>query len=87
LVVSKCALSEGRQRKRSAQIISGRSRFSSFLLVDRRLSSMCHFATDEPSANVYLDDETTLYTNTSHKGLLCSFTLCNPLSRFQEKWP
>ena len=61
-VVSKCALREGRQRERSAQVIPGRSRFGSLLLVDHRLSSLCHFATNEPSANVYLDGETTLYT-------------------------
>ena len=53
---------EGVRRKRSAQVIPGRSRFGSFLLVDHRLSSLCHFATNEPSANVYLDGETTPYT-------------------------
>ena len=42
----------GRQRERSAQVIPGRSCFGSFLLVDHRLSSLCHFATNEPSANV-----------------------------------
>ena len=61
-VVGKCALREGRQRERSAQVIPRRSRFGSLLLVDHRLSSLCHFATNEPSANVYLDGETTLYT-------------------------
>ena len=61
-VVSKCALREGRQRERSAQVIPRRSRFGSLLLVDHRLSSLCHFATNEPSANVYLGGKTTLYT-------------------------
>ncbi|EOS66561.1 hypothetical protein C816_00702 [Oscillibacter sp. 1-3] len=61
-VVSKCALREGRQGERSAQVIPGRSRFDPLLLVDHCLSSLCHSATNEPSANVYLDDETTLYT-------------------------
>ena len=42
----------GRQRERSAQVIPGRSCFGSFLLVDHRLSSLFHFATNEPSANV-----------------------------------
>ena len=36
LVVSKCALAEGRQRERSAQAIPGRSRFDSLLLVNHR---------------------------------------------------
>ena len=40
----------------------GRSRFGSLLLVDHRLSDLRHLATNEPSANVYLDGETTLYT-------------------------
>ena len=44
-VVSKCALREGRQRERSAQVIPGCSRFSSLLLVDHRPSSLCHLAT------------------------------------------
>ena len=61
-VVSKCALREGRQRERSAQAIPGGSRFGSLLLVNHRLSSLCHSATNEPSANVYLGGETTLYT-------------------------
>ena len=61
-VVSKCALREGRQRERSTQVIPGRSPFGSLLLVDHRLSGLCHFATNEPSANVYLGGETTLYT-------------------------
>lgn len=61
-VVSKCALREGRQKERSTQVIPGRSPFGSLLLVDHRLSGLCHFATNEPSANVYLDGETTLYT-------------------------
>ncbi len=50
LVVSKCALSRGPQRERSAQAIPGRSRFGSLLLVDHLLSSLCHSATNEPSA-------------------------------------
>ena len=61
-VVSKCALREGRQRERSTQVIPGRSPFGSLLLVDHRLSGLCHSATNEPSANVYLGGETTLYT-------------------------
>ena len=61
-VVSKCALREGRQKERSTQVIPGRSPFGSLLLVDHRLSGLCHFATNEPSANVYLGGETTLYT-------------------------
>ncbi len=40
----------------------GRSRFGSLLLVDHRLSDLRHLATNEPSVNVYLDGETTLYT-------------------------
>ena len=59
-VVSKCALREGRQRERSTQVIPGRSPFGSLLLVDHRLSGLCHSATNEPSANVYLGGETTL---------------------------
>ena len=44
LVVSKRALGEGRQRGKSAQVIPGRSRFGSLLLVDHRPSnlSFCH---------------------------------------------
>ena len=61
-VVSKCALREGRQRERSAQAKPRRSRFGSLLLVDHRPSGLQHSATNEPSANVYLDGETTLYT-------------------------
>ncbi len=61
-VVSKCAFREDRKRERSAQVTPGRSRFGSLLLVDHRPSSLCHSATNEPSANVYLDGETTLYT-------------------------
>lgn len=61
-VVSKCALREGRQRERSTQVIPGRSPFGSLLLVDHRLSGLCHSATNEPSANVYLGGEATLYT-------------------------
>ena len=70
-VVSKCALREGRQRERSTQVIPGRSPFGSLLLVDHRLSGLCHSATNEPSANVYLGGETTLYTihlNRTYKG-------------------
>lgn len=55
-------LAEGRQRERSARVTPGRSRFGLLLLVDHRLSSLCHSATNEPPANVYLDGETTLYT-------------------------
>ena len=61
-VVSKCALREGRQRERSAQAKPRRSRFGSLLLVDHRPSGLQHSAINEPSANVYLDGETTLYT-------------------------
>ena len=43
-------------------VIPGRSPFGSPLLVDHRLSGLCHFATNKPSANVYLGGETTLYT-------------------------
>ena len=53
---------EGRQRERSAQVIPGRSRFGFILLVDHRLSGLCHSATNKPSANVYLGGEATLYT-------------------------
>jgi hypothetical protein len=53
---------EGRQRERSAQVIPGRSPFGSLLLVDHRLSGLCPFTTNEPSANVYLGGKTTLYT-------------------------
>ena len=49
-VVSKCALREGRQRERSAQVIPRRSRFGPLLLVDHRLSSLCHSATNEPQS-------------------------------------
>ena len=49
-VVSKCALREGRQRERSAQVIPGRSRFGSLLLVNHRPSSLCHSATNEPQS-------------------------------------
>ena len=55
-------LAEGQQRDRSAQVIPERSRFGSLLLINHRPSSLCHSATNEPSANVYLDGETTLYT-------------------------
>ena len=37
---------EGRQRKRSAQVIPGHSRFGSLLLVDHHLSSLCRSATE-----------------------------------------
>jgi hypothetical protein len=47
LVVSKRALGEGRQRGKSAQVIPGRSRFGSLLLVDHRPSSLCHSAANE----------------------------------------
>ena len=50
--VSKCALREGRQRERSAQVIPRRSRFGSLLRVDRRPSSFCPSATNEPPAAV-----------------------------------
>ena len=49
-VVSKCALREGRKREGSAQIISGRSRFGSLLLVDHRPSNLYHSATNEPQS-------------------------------------
>ena len=49
-VVSKCALREDRQRERSAQVIPGRSRFGSLLLVNHRPSSLCHSATNEPQS-------------------------------------
>ena len=61
-VVGKCALREGRQRERSAQAKPRRSRFGSLPLVDHRPSGLQHSATNEPSANVYLGGETTLYT-------------------------
>ena len=55
-------LAEDRPREQSTYVIPRRSRFASLLLVDHRLSGLCHFATNEPTANVYLDGETTLYT-------------------------
>ncbi len=83
-VVGKCALREGRQRERSAQVIPRRSRFGSLLLVDHRLSSLCHFATNEPSANVYLDGETTLYTIhlKSKFSLSTPETMASPSTKF-----
>ncbi len=47
---------------RPSQAIPERPHFGSLLLVDHHLSSLCHSATNEPSANVYLGGETTLYT-------------------------
>ena len=63
LVVSKCAFSRG-PTKRTERPGHPRTLppFGSLLLVDHRLSSLCHSATNEPSANVYLGGETTLYT-------------------------
>lgn len=55
-------LAAGQQRERSAQVIPRRSRFGHLLLVDHRLSDLCYSATNEPSANVYLDGKTALYT-------------------------
>ena len=49
-VVGKCALREGRQRERSAQVIPRRSRFGPLLLVNHRPSSLRHFATNEPQS-------------------------------------
>ena len=49
-VVSKCALREGRQRERSAQVIPGHSHFGSLLLVNHRPSSLYHSATNEPQS-------------------------------------
>ena len=43
-------LAEGQQRERSAQVIPGRSRFGSLLLVNHRPSSLCHSATNEPQS-------------------------------------
>ena len=83
-VVSKCTLREGRQRERSAQVIPGRSRFGSFLLVDHHLSGLCHFATNEPSANVYLDGETTLYT--IHLRRKLSAVLAAVSRQSEKKW-
>ena len=62
LVVSKCAFSRG-PTKRTERPGHPRTLppFGSLLLVDHRLSSLCHSATNEPSANVYLGGETTLY--------------------------
>ena len=51
-VVSKCALRGDQQRERSAEVIPGRSRFSSHLLVDHRPSSLFHSATNESPVNV-----------------------------------
>ena len=51
-VVSKCALSRGPTKRTERPGHPGRSRFGSLLLVDHRLSSLFHFATNEPSANV-----------------------------------
>ena len=61
-VVSKCALRRGPTKRSERPGHPQTLRFGSLLLVDHRLSSLCHFATNEPSANVYLDGETTLYT-------------------------
>ncbi len=49
-VVGQCALREGRKREGSAQVISGRSRFGSLLLVDHRPSNLYHSATNEPQS-------------------------------------
>ena len=52
-VASKCILREGRQREWSAQVIPGRSRFGSLLLVNHRPSNLCHSATNEPQMDVF----------------------------------
>ena len=61
-LVSKCALRRGPAKRTERPGHPGRSRFGSLLLVDHRLSDLRHLATNEPSVNVYLDGETTLYT-------------------------
>ena len=68
-LVSKCALRRGPAKRTERPGHPGRSRFGSLLLVDHRLSDLRHLATNEPSVNVYLDGETTLYTIHPNGGL------------------
>ena len=60
LVVSKCAVGPGVRKERPGSPDAPDSEL--LLLVDHHLSGLCHSATNEPSANVYLGGETTPYT-------------------------
>ena len=60
LVVSKCAFGTSIRKERPGFLNAPVSDL--LLLVDHHLSGLCHSATNEPSANVYLGGEITLYT-------------------------
>ena len=61
-VVSKCALRRGLAKRMERPGHPRTLPLGFLLLVDHRLFSLCHSATNEPPANVYLGGETTLYT-------------------------
>ena len=61
-VVSKCALRRGLAKRMERPSHPRTLPLGFLLLVDHRLFSLCHSATNEPPANVYLGGETTLYT-------------------------